>query len=181
MTDLRRGARLAVLGTALLAGGCGFLGIGGRETPPCPGVVAPRDAGTLVRYGEGPGRDLTDMVFEASIADFSGTCDYNRARTSVDFDLGIVFDVSRGPAAEGRTVSFEYFVALPAFHPAPEGKRTFRFEVTFEGNRHRVRAGDRVRLVIPMAQGTTAEDYPVYVGFQLTPEELAANRRRFTE
>jgi hypothetical protein len=181
MKSIRQLARLAALGGVLLVGGCGFLGIGGKTQPPCPGVVAPRDAATLVRYAEGAGRDLTDVVFEARVADFAGTCSYNRAGTMVDFDLGVVFDVIRGPAAERNSVSFEYFVAIPAFHPAPEGKRIFRFEATFEGNRHRIRAGDRIRLAIPMEPGTTGEDYPVYVGFQLTPDELEANRRRMAE
>lgn len=170
----RLGAAMALL---LFAAGCETIGLTSKPGPACPEVMALRDAGSLVRYREGPGRDLTDVVFEAKVAGFSGECDYAKDRSQVTLDLGVAFEVRRGPANEGRTATFEYFVAVPAFHPAPQGKQTFTATVEFKGNTSRTRTGDRLKLVIPMEKGKTGEDYPVYVGFQLSEEELRDNRK----
>lgn len=170
----RLGAATVLL---LTVAGCDTLGFGKKPGPACPDVLTLRDAGSMVRYREGPGRDLTDVVFEARVAGFSGECDYAKDRSSVTLDLGVAFEVLRGPANESRTATFEYFVAVPAFHPAPQGKQNFTATVEFTGNTGRMRTGERIKLVIPMEKGKTGEDYPVYVGFQLSEEELRDNRK----
>src|SRR5690606_8384462 len=115
--------------------GCETLGITEKNpVPPCPPVLMLRDAGTLTRYAPGRGRDITDIDFQAEIADFRGTCEYNKERTEVDIVLNVVFSVLRGPADTDRAAAFEYFVAIPHFHPAPEGKRTLPVSVRFTGN-----------------------------------------------
>lgn len=162
----RAGAALAL---ALAVAGCGMFDR--RPAPPCPPVLVVKEASKLTLYREGPGRDVTDVLFEGQVVDFRGGCEWNRARTEVDLEIRVAFDVQRGPANRDRRASFRYFVAIPAFHPAPEGKRVFLHEVAFPENVARLRSGDTVRLRIPIAKGKTWEDYPVYIGFQLTPEQ----------
>jgi hypothetical protein len=173
--------RFAVLALAgLVVAGCqsqGWFGVASKPGPTCPDVLPLRDAGALVRYKPGPGRDLTDVLFEAKVAGFSGECDWEKDRSKVTLDLGVAFEVVRGPANVDKTATFEYFVAVPAFYPKPAGKQTFSATVKFQGNISRLRTGDRLKLVIPVAKGKTGEDYPVYVGFKLSDEELRDNRK----
>ena len=174
---VRRCAALVVL--ASLAAGCEFLGLTKKEpVPPCPPVFVLKDAGALTRYQPGTGRDITDLDFQAQITDFRGVCDYNKTRTQVDISLDIAFSVTRGPANRDRGARFAYFVAIPHFHPAPEGKNTFEMAGTFPENESRLGLTDQVRLRIPLGQKPRLEDYTIYLGFQLTREELEENRRR---
>ncbi len=161
---------------ALLAAGCGMF----EKTPlqPCPEISVPSDADRLTRYAPGPGRDITDVMFEAVITDFRGDCGYHDNDTRVSINVSVVFTLKRGPANTDRTAAFEYFVAIPRFHPAPEGKRRLPIRVEFVRNRTRMRVVDELELEIPFAKGGTGRDYPVVIGFQLTPDELRANRAR---
>jgi len=168
--------RMAAAALALAFGGCEVLNP--SVQPPCPPVLVLKDAASMVRYQPGPGRDITDVLFRADIVDFLGLCKYNRKRTEVDIDLSVVFDVRRGPADRTRKSTFDYFVAIPRFHPAPQGKQVFPTTVSFEGNRTRLRYRDKVKLAIPLDPKRSRDDYAVYLGFQLTPEEIEANRRR---
>jgi len=166
--------RLLGFGLALLAAGCANL-FEKKKPPPCPAVLVLEDARTLLRYRPGPGRDITDTSFEGKIVYIGGECDYGKR--SVVLDVEVVFELSLGPANPRRVARFEYFVAIPQFHPRPEGKRTFPISVPFPSKRTRLRFTDRLELEIPIARGKRGTDYEVYLGFQLTREELERNRK----
>lgn len=167
--------RLLGFGLALLATGCANLFEAKKPPPPCPAVLVLEDAGTLLRYRPGPGRDITDTSFEGKIVRIAGECDYGKR--SVVLDVEVVFELTLGPANPGRVVRFEYFVAIPQFHPRPEGKRRFPIGVPFPDRRTRLWFTDRLELEIPIARGKRGTDYDVYLGFQLTREELERNRK----
>ena len=58
-------------------------------------------------------------------------------------------------------------------------KRDYSLNVDFPRNSERVRlTGDQIDLVLPVDDKLTGAAYSVLVGFQLTPEQLAFNRRR---
>jgi len=160
----------------LVLAGCSALNT--KIQPPCPPVLVLRDAAQLVRFRPGQGRDITDVLFRANIVDFRAQCKYNRKRTKVNIDLSVVFDVRRGPADRARKATFGYFVAVPVFHPAPQGKQVFPTGVVFKGNQTRLRYRDRIDLTMPLKPKRSRRDYAVYIGFQLSPAEVKANRRR---
>ncbi len=154
-------------------------GIFKKNVPPhCQRVSVLSDAGNLVRYRDGPGRDITDVLFEAEIAKLASNCSYRDDNTRVAIELQMVFQLRRGPANVDRKAGFEYFVAIPSFHPQPEGKRRLPIKVEFVGNRARSRITDVLEVQIPIAKGRAGTDYPVYIGFQLNATELAENRAR---
>lgn len=161
---------------ALMLAGCGMFDK--KQPPPCPPISVLADAGDLVRYKPGPGRDITDVVFEAKISNFRGSCSYRDKNTKVSIDLAVMIDLKRGPADRDGKAAFEYFVAIPKFHPAPEGKRVLPIQVEFVRNRTRLRVTDALELDIPIANGGKGDNYPVFIGFQLSPEELRENRAR---
>lgn len=149
-----------------------------RPALPCPPVRVLRDASAETAYRPGAGHDVTDIVYRTRIADFTGSCAWNDKRTEVDVDLHVLFDTERGPANRDRKANFSYFVAIPAFYPAPQGKRILPVEVIFPENVSRVRSGDTVHVHVPIAPKKTGDDYPIYLGLQLTPQQIKENRRR---
>lgn len=167
-----RGLVLAFVGFALSA--CGLF----DKAPsfPCPKVFVLGDAGNLVRFKPGPGRDITDIVFEARIADFTGSCEYDEKKMGVDIELLVQIELRRGPAGGDGAVSFEYFIALPDFRPSPDGKRIMPVTGKFERNLTRMMYRDEVNMFIPLADLQDGPETEIVIGFQLVPEEIEFNR-----
>jgi hypothetical protein len=166
-----------VAAAAALLAGCG-----GGETafaPPCPDVVIVQELAEVTKFRPGEGRDLTDVVLEGRVATFRGFCETDiddGKPVEVTVELQLVFDVSRGPANTDRKGSFRYFVALNDSADKPVQKHIFDAEVEFAGNRNRIAPFEELTLTVPLREGENGADYTVYVGFQLTSDELVYNR-----
>ena len=141
---------------------------------PCPKVFILGDAGNMVRFKPGPGRDITDIVFEARIANFSGSCEYEKG--GVDIELVVRIDVQRGPASPDRRIAFDYFVAIPAFRPQPDAKRVLPVQGAFEENQTRLVYQDEVKMFIPLDKPVEGVNTEVVIGFQLSEDEIEFNR-----
>lgn len=173
--NLLRWCAVATILPIISACGSGAFGL---KTPPprCPEVLLLKHANSVTYFKPGPGRDITDVLATAAIVDFRGECEYNRKRTKVNIVLNVAFDVRRGPADRTKATDFRYFVAIPKFHPAPQGKSIFPMRAQFRGNQTRLNLLDEVRLEIPMPPFPKVDDYTIYMGIQLTPQQLEYNR-----
>jgi hypothetical protein len=87
-------------------------------------------------------------------------------------------DLVRGPAAKEHAVSIPYFIALPDFFPKPAGKRDFTVtrDLPARPDGHERFVEKNIHVVIPLRGDEPGAAYEVYVGFQLTPDEVAFNR-----
>jgi hypothetical protein len=165
---------LAVSVLGLLVAGCGLFE---KDTlGKCPAVFILEDAKELTRFEPGPGRDITDILFEAEIVNFVGDCDYNEGEAEIE--LSVQIKVERGPANKVRQVAFDYFVAIPKFQSRSEGKSVFNVTGEFEGNRTLMLYQDDLDMTIPVKVTTDGAALEIILGFQLTPEELKFNRSR---
>ncbi|NQU69204.1 MAG: hypothetical protein HQ514_01575 [Rhodospirillales bacterium] len=143
---------------------------------PCPNFLILGLGDNLVKFIPGPGRDVTDIKFEAKIVDFAGSCEHDPKGVSVT--LNIAFAVKRGPANRERRADLSYFVAIPKFFPAKEGKRVFPIAVGFKKNQSRVIYRDEIEMRIPLKPKEVGANYDVYLGFELSEAELDYNRSR---
>lgn len=156
-------------------------GVVKKEAPVCPDLRIDRDTARITVF-DPRGTDLTDVVFEARIADINGDCSFAPAAEGeggvVDAKFKVLFAVTRGPAMDGRQGHFTYFVALPAFYPSPAAKQALRVDFAYpEGNMTTMMVRDEeVEVALPVASRQAAGDQAIYVGFQLTPEQLEFNR-----
>ena len=164
-----------VAGLALIISGCGVFKER-RPPPTCPPIFILKDVGKLKRYKSGTARDVTDVLFLARMTDFRGVCDYNSKRTEVEIDLKIALEIRRGPANIDRKVSFEYFVAIPQFHPKPQGKKILKIGEKFSERSAILRKNDQLSLAIPLSPKKPIDTYSIYLGFHLSKEELRENR-----
>ena len=173
---VRRAASLASIAVLPLLAGCGGDGTTEKFAPPCPTVTILRDAADLTRF-RGAGRDLTDSVLDGRITGLSGSCKRDGSDTVVT-TVHVGIEVSRGPAAPGRDAALAYFVAVLEGERILD-KQVFQLRATFPANTDRLRlSGDDVELRLPVTPKKTAAVYRIQVGFQLSPVELEANRRR---
>jgi hypothetical protein len=143
---------------------------------PCPAVGMPRDTATLTRFREGPGRDLTDVVFDAGIADVQMACTYTSS--GVDIQLAVILAADRGPANTGRTATIPYYIAIVDPQRNILAKQVFTTTLAFQPNANRATVRDETEETIPLPKGKSAERYGIAIGMQLTPDEVEYNRNK---
>jgi hypothetical protein len=150
--------------------------------PACPRIQLLKDTDTITAYRAGPGRDITDIRFEADLKGFAGECEYvgkDGVYSAVNVTLKVAFDITRGPAEKGRTIDVAYFVAVPEFYPKPAGRQDFTARVSFPENRNSIRIIDEeVEISIPLSATRKGPGSKIYIGFQLTPDQIEFNRQK---
>ncbi len=169
-------ARVVAAGLLALTG----LGLAGCNTgenfpPPCPGLSLLADAADLTRFN-GAGRDVTDSVLSARMTAVPASCKRDGAG-SVRTTLKVLADVVRGPAMQGRVAQVPYFIAITETGKILD-KMEFIAQVEFPGNVTRVPLqGQEIGFNVAVTPEKSAAAYKIYVGFSLTPEEVATNRK----
>ena len=162
----RASALLALVLAAAALSAC----TGAASTPACPSVVKLPDADRLTRF-DGTGHDLTDVAFEARIGDLTSSCDYGDA--GYDVLTKVQFLGTRGPATAASSGDFGYFMAIVDSTGAVLAREEFASNFQFD-TKTRSGVAEELEQKIPPTSGTAP--YTIYVGFQLTPDELDFNR-----
>jgi hypothetical protein len=162
---------------ALALAGCSLSDDPNRFAPACPATAILSDAADITRT-DGHGRDITDTIVDGRITGLKGDCRDSDDRKTLDASVRVGMDVSRGPAAAGRSEQVPYFVAVSRDGRILD-KRVMTLDVAFPPNIDRVHIeGEPVSLAFPTPRGVTGTAYRIIVGFQLTPDQLAVNRAR---
>ena len=167
-----RGAATLLLFVALA--GCGLLS--GQQQQTCPRVTLLEDAARVIQFRASPVRDLTDMQFEGRIVAVGSRCRYGQSGL-VDVTATIDMMFSRGPAAVTEMGSFEYFVVIANSGEEIIAKRVFSLDVAFPAAATRVAAREELTQRFSYIPAADANLYRIYVGFQLTREQLDYQRK----
>ena len=177
MSSRTRAAVAAPLGLLTLLAACGP---GRNEFPPaCPSATLVRPTADLIRYRAGStGRDLTDVMLQGRIAGVNGACRRGDRNNTLAVTSRFSAEFSRGPAMQGRDADVLVFVAVTEGERILD-KQIYQIRVSFPPNLDRitVTSGD-VDMLLPVSQEKSGAAYTIIAGFQLTPEELEANRMR---
>lgn len=151
------------------------------SAPACPNIVIVKDTAEMTAFRPGPGRDLTDVVLDARIVRFDGECETDLESGGlgqVEVDLQLFFEAIRGPANKTREGKFSYYVAIGDRNGKILTKKVFSTEFEFENNRNRIGAAEELTQQIPLRSGEFGDDFDIFVGFQLSPEQLDYNRAK---
>jgi hypothetical protein len=177
-SDWRRAASLFV--ALSLLSGCGFT-FGDNESigppPPCPRIVKVGDAITLTRF-QGASRDVKDVAFQAQVGEVASGCSYisEESKTRITMVMRVQTIASRGPALEGDNAEFQYWVAVARIDGTILNRDAFDVEIELAGNVTRAQSVDELEQNIFLRSGEAGDNYVVYVGLVLTPDEVAYNR-----
>ena len=148
----------------------------GTPVPPCPQVRFDSTTSTLTKFRGGSGHTFSDVEYEVRFLGYEGVCDFND--DGVDVIMDIVMEVASGPAAKSGRIPIYYFVAVPQYYPKPAGKKIISVKHDLKagtGRRAQVEENG-VRVSLPLDSGEPAAAYEVYVGLQLTQDQLDYNR-----
>ena len=185
-----RGVKTALV-PALLAAGLGACGAYQYATDKLsepivlrgPDYLVIADAANLVRFRDGPGRDLIDIDFETKIVRVQLVCTSNidkRTRVgTLDVDVTVTFRAERGPANRSREGRFDYFISVVGRDQKILYREAFAIKVGFPGNKTRlVVRSEPVTLEIPIPPKRASRSFRIFAGLKLSREELEFNRRR---
>ena len=146
--------------------------------PQCPTARLIPALSSVTRYaGPGPTHDLTDLVLAAQVTDVQGSCKAGDDRSTLPTTAVVTISVQRGPSMQGREADLPVFLAVIDGETVLD-KKIFPVHVVFPPNVDRLamNSGD-ISLNLPVSQDKSGSAYQIIAGFQLTPDELAANRR----
>jgi len=151
-----------------------------KEEPPlCPRVSALADSVAVTKFRPGSGRDASDVTLKAEMTSFHGTCHYDFETRQMNISLELGIDAERRPAMTGRRADVAYYIAIPAFYPDPNAKQVLPVTLEFPSDSNQLHYVDSaVQISIPIADLKTLPRYEVFVGLQLTPDELTFNRQQ---
>ena len=150
---------------------------------PCPEYRVIADAASLIRFRDGPGRDLTDVNFEGKIVDVLLGCTSNidkKTRAgSMDIEVILLFSASRGPANKDRKAHFPYFIRILDKKDRILWGEDYNISIGFPGKKTRLQFRSQpLTLVVPIREGWNNRSYVIMAGIKLNREELKFNRAR---
>jgi hypothetical protein len=168
-----------ILAAALTLAGCGNTRIEDLLIA-CPELSLPADTADLTRYRPDSPPDLSGMIMDARVIAIEGSCLRGRRDRSVIARIGPRFSVERGPAADSRVVDLPWYLAvIEDGTDRIVSRATFRLPVAFPANTPRMTvSSSQIEIEFPISEGRRVQDYRIMVGFMLSQEELALNRRR---
>lgn len=179
-----RAAAAALLALAAFGlSACNTLGLtdetktGGTTANPCPlvGVLNETDHVTLFR---GDGTDLTDVIAHAEIGKVVSKCEYNIDESVITVDIAFDGIAEIGPAATSRQLTLDTFLAVTRRFSTFDKKQVYQVPVVFEPGQRQVRFVKTVDgTELPYGGTTDGRIYQILIGFQLTGEQLAYNRK----
>lgn len=145
-----------------------------RNAGPCPFVKVLYDAARYVEF-KGP-VSSSNVGFTGEIQGVSAGCRY-RDDEPIQLAIEMLFELGRGPQAEGRQNTYRYWVAVTQRNEAVLAKEYFDLPVQF-GGEERVYVREEIEnIVIPRGALTVSgANFEVLVGFDVTPEMAEFNR-----
>ena len=147
-----------------------------RNSGPCPFVKTLYDAGRYVEFKDD--REASaNVAYTGEIQGISAGCQYKDDQP-IRVTMEMLFELGRGPQAEGRQKTYRYWVAVTDRNREVLHKETFELPVSFKEGEDRVYIREKLgEITIPRAETTTSgANFEVLIGFEVTPQMAAFNR-----
>ena len=140
----------------------------------CPKVKVLEDVGNITRFRDGPGRDITDIILEAEFQRVAGECEVSDE--FVEVAIYVELTAAQGAALRNPSADASIFMAVADPEKRILSRRAMPIKFAFPGNRSRISYIERFLVDIPKTEAQKAENFVVYMGFEMTREELEFNR-----
>jgi len=176
---LRFAVRLCAPVLLLPLFGCsGLFGPAKNEFAPlCPSPQMIPALADVTRYaGAGPTHDVTDLVLQGRVVAVNGSCTAGDDSSSLPVKVTVTISIRRGPAMKGREADVPVFLAVTQGETVRD-KQVFPLHVKFPDNVEQLTfTSPEIELDLPMSKDVSGPSYAIIAGFQLSADELAANR-----
>jgi hypothetical protein len=143
---------------------------------PCPYVKVLYDAARYVEFKDNV-EGSASVRYTGEIQNLSSICAY-KTDQPITVKARILFELGRGPLAQGNGKTYHYWVAVTDRNHAVLEKTYFDLPVTFPAGQDRIFATENIqKIVIPRKNNdVSGANFEVLVGFDVTPEMAQFNR-----
>lgn len=149
-------------------------------TDSCPAIQIVDDLGTLSDFTDENRMILENMITEIKIQKGKSGCELANSSATVDMTLkfvGTLGQKARQKPSDKPFLTYPFFVAVTGPNGKIMAKEVFAISMSFEPGETTRTHTEYLRQIIPIKGPEVAFQYQVLVGFQLSPEQLAYNRR----
>jgi len=147
-----------------------------KNAGPCPYVKVLYDAARFVDF-KGDVEGSAAVKYSGEIQNISSICAY-KADQPITVKARVLFELGRGPQAQGREKTYRYWVAVTDRNHAVLDKAVFDLPVSFPGGQDRVYDTQEIKeIVIPRKNNdVSGANFEILIGFEITPQMAAFNR-----
>lgn len=167
---------LVVLGSCLAVAACGNKNPFLVTVSNCPAVAVVSYTGTVTKF-KGMGRNVGDVIYNATITDLRVDCDEDD-ETGIFQRVSFAIIASKGPAFAGQELDLPFFAVLLRDNSLITNKRIFPSKMQFDSGSDRVVLRHSITQTLPDIDIARRYDYELLIGFDLTPNEIAYNALR---
>ena len=160
----------------LLMSGCALMGETSSEPDVCPLPTILKTAQELVRFKPGGGQDLSQALFHVKLNTFEGECDIGKKE--ITLTVGLDFTALRGAAMTKDKAEFAFLISVVDREKKILIRDRTPVITKFEGRDSRIDFVHYFDVIIPQREDYAPPDWRIFIGMELTKEELAYNRRR---
>ncbi|MEQ9144123.1 MAG: hypothetical protein RLO08_07175 [Parvibaculaceae bacterium] len=148
-----------------------------EQSLPCPAVGILGGTESLTLFS-GEGRDITDVVLTGEMERVVSECEYDIDDGIIYVDLALRGSAEIGPAATSREITVPVFIALTEVDSRVLRKDVFPLTLAFPGNQRSTSFIHTIEETkVPFVARIDGSAYEILLGFQLTEEQLAYNKR----
>jgi hypothetical protein len=146
-----------------------------KDTRACPRIEIVSDLSRVVKFRDGLGRDLSDVLYTARFDDVKTGCSYDKTGVTIEMTVSLVGQRGRAGLTL-PTGDVTYFVAITDRTQNIVAKQTFTSRFDF-ADKATAAIDDELVQRIPLAPTAPGSDHTLILGFQLTPEEIDFNAK----
>ena len=161
---------LAILALGLVLAACGqpknFITIGG-----CPAVGVLSHLGSFTRFNS-TSQTSENVIFDASITNLDYTC---RESKTIDTTISFSIQAHRGPAMTSDVYNITYIVVVIKDNYQITTKKKFTTQIRFAPGQETAGVRETFIQRFDDVDASIRYDYEVFVGFEMSPEELQFN------
>ena len=167
---------IAAMMLIFLIGGCAFMDETTGDPDVCPMPTILKSGQELVRFRPNVGYDLNKIVFHVKLNTFDGECDIGEKEITLNIALSMT--ALRGAAMLKDKAEFAYWVWVVDREKKVLTRNRTPVIAKFEGRDSQIDFSDIFDVIIPQRPDHSPPDWRIFIGLELTKEELAYNRRR---
>lgn len=142
----------------------------------CPSAHAVEELSTLSEFTDVNDQSEHNLVARVKMTNLQSACNYDERGVTVDVRMdfaGALGPQGRAPAS----FSYPFFVAITSAGGEILAKEIFAAPLDYAAGQTASSYTEKLRQIIPIENKDRGAHYKVLVGFQLTPDQLAYNRK----